>query len=77
MINKLVAYHRVSTEKQGKSGLGIDAQREVIRRFAEAEGLSVVAEFVEVETGRAPMLSIVAPCSGRRWRQRARSRAPL
>jgi DNA invertase Pin-like site-specific DNA recombinase len=48
----LVAYFRVSTREQGRSGLGIDAQRSAVVRFAEAEGFEVVAEFIEVETGK-------------------------
>lgn len=48
----LVAYIRVSTSKQGKSGLGIEAQRENIARFAQNEGYDLVGEFVEVETGK-------------------------
>lgn len=48
----LVAYLRVSTGKQGRSGLGIEAQRENIARFAEAEGCTIAAEYVEVETGK-------------------------
>jgi DNA invertase Pin-like site-specific DNA recombinase len=48
----LIAYIRVSTVNQGRSGLGIEAQRGAITRFAQAEGLSVVAEHVEVETGK-------------------------
>ena len=48
----IVAYLRVSTGKQGKSGLGIEAQREAIARFTEAEGLVVASEHVEVETGK-------------------------
>src|ERR1700722_3038618 len=48
----VVAYLRVSTSKQGKSGLGIEAQRQAIARFAEAEGLLVATEHVEVETGK-------------------------
>src|SRR5215472_7904245 len=47
-----VAYYRVSTARQGKSGLGIEAQKAAIQRFAEAEGIEVVAEHVEVETGK-------------------------
>jgi DNA invertase Pin-like site-specific DNA recombinase len=47
-----MSYIRVSTGKQGKSGLGIEAQREAIFRFASAEGLEVLAEFVEVESGK-------------------------
>jgi DNA invertase Pin-like site-specific DNA recombinase len=52
IASKLVAYVRVSTDQQGKSGLGIEAQREAITRFAEAEGLEIIAELVEVETGK-------------------------
>lgn len=48
----LVAYFRVSTSGQGKSGLGLEAQRAAVARFAEAEGLAIVAEFEEVETGK-------------------------
>lgn len=47
-----IAYIRVSTATQGKSGLGIEAQRAAIVRFAEAEGITIVAEHVEVETGK-------------------------
>ena len=49
---KLVAYVRVSTGGQGKSGLGLEAQREMITRFAAANGFEVVAEHREVETGK-------------------------
>jgi DNA invertase Pin-like site-specific DNA recombinase len=59
----VVAYVRVSTGAQGRSGLGLDAQRELIARFAQANGFEVVAEHQEVETGqgadaleRRPML---------------------
>ena len=48
----LIAYIRVSTAGQGRSGLGIEAQREAIARFAAAEGLTILAEHVEVETGK-------------------------
>src|SRR6478752_6413432 len=51
-MRQLVSYIRVSTGKQGRSGLGIEAQRTAIARFAEAEGCEIAAEFVEVETGK-------------------------
>jgi DNA invertase Pin-like site-specific DNA recombinase len=48
----LVSYLRVSTDRQGKSGLGLEAQRKAIAAFAEAGGFVIVAEHVEVETGK-------------------------
>ena len=48
----LVAYIRVSTSKQGKSGLGIEAQRANIAHFAQAEGYTLTGEYLEVETGK-------------------------
>ena len=51
-MRPIVSYIRVSTGKQGKSGLGIEAQRAAVARFAAAEGLEVLSEFVEVETGK-------------------------
>jgi DNA invertase Pin-like site-specific DNA recombinase len=45
-------YIRVSTDRQRRSGLGIEAQRATVARFAEAEGLAVIAEYVEAETGK-------------------------
>ena len=47
-----IAYYRVSTARQGRSGLGIEAQRAAVARFAEAEGFTLIAEFTEVETGK-------------------------
>ena len=48
----LVAYVRVSTDRQGRSGLGLAAQRRAIEVFADANGFDVVAEYEEVETGK-------------------------
>ncbi len=47
-----ISYIRVSTAQQGKSGLGIEAQRAAIVRFAETEGYTIMAEHVECETGK-------------------------
>lgn len=45
-----VAYLRVSTQRQGSSGLGLQAQQEIIRKYLN--GNSPIAEFIEVESGR-------------------------
>ena len=49
-MTSYVAYYRVSTDRQGQSGLGLDAQREAVSRFVGAGNLA--AEFTEVESGK-------------------------
>jgi DNA invertase Pin-like site-specific DNA recombinase len=49
---EFVAYYRVSTARQGASGLGLDAQRETVRRYLNGGTWTIKAEFVEVESGR-------------------------
>src|SRR6187397_412116 len=51
-MKSAVAYTRVSTQKQGKSGLGLNAQLAALARFADAEGYDLVQTFKEVETGK-------------------------
>jgi DNA invertase Pin-like site-specific DNA recombinase len=51
-MQPVVAYFRVSTERQGRSGLGLDAQRERCAGFAAQNGMAVVEAFTEVETGK-------------------------
>jgi DNA invertase Pin-like site-specific DNA recombinase len=46
-----VAYYRVSTDKQGKSGLGLDAQRQAVTAFVDRRG-EILTEFTEVESTR-------------------------
>lgn len=49
---ELIAYYRVSTARQGESGLGLEAQRAKVEAMASQRGAQVVAEFTEVESGR-------------------------
>jgi DNA invertase Pin-like site-specific DNA recombinase len=51
-MKSAIAYYRVSTQRQGRSGLGLEAQRTAVARFAEAEGITIAGEFTEVETGK-------------------------
>jgi len=51
-MGKAIAYLRVSTQQQHRSGLGIEAQRTAVGRFAEVEGITIIREFVEAETGK-------------------------
>jgi DNA invertase Pin-like site-specific DNA recombinase len=52
VVKSAIAYTRVSTASQGRSGLGLEAQQEALARFAEAEGYRLLATFSEVETGK-------------------------
>lgn len=51
-VKKFVAYYRVSTRKQGASGLGLDAQRAAVAGYLNGGSWKIVAEFTEIESGR-------------------------
>lgn len=51
-----VAYYRVSTSTQGRSGLGLDAQRAAVAAHLSATSNALVGEFTEIESGRADHL---------------------
>jgi DNA invertase Pin-like site-specific DNA recombinase len=51
-MKNAIAYIRVSTGRQGRSGLGLEAQRAAIARFAEAEGVGIAETFTEVQSGK-------------------------
>ena len=49
---KVIAYYRVSTKKQGESGLGLEAQKNTINQFLASSPYELVSEYVEIESGR-------------------------
>lgn len=51
-MKRIVAYYRVSTREQGKSGLGLEGQRRAVKAYAESENATIVAEYREVESGK-------------------------
>lgn len=64
-----VAYYRVSTERQGKTGLGLEAQQEAVKAFAKRNGFTILEEFIEIESGaknkRPQLLQAFAVCRKR------------
>jgi len=50
-MQQAVAYYRVSTERQGRSDLGLEAQQATVERFAAAEAFTLARSFVEIESG--------------------------
>jgi DNA invertase Pin-like site-specific DNA recombinase len=68
-VQNFLTYLRVSTDKQGVFGLGMEAQRQAVTRYAEGRG-TILAEYVEVETGkrsdRPQLMAALAEC--RRYR---------
>lgn len=68
---KFVAYYRVSTKRQGESGLGLDAQRSSVTEYLNGGRWKLVAEFTETESGksdhnRPALQEALAAC--RRWK---------
>lgn len=51
-VKKFVAYYRVSTKRQARSGLGLEAQKAAVTAYVQASGGHLVGEYTEVETGR-------------------------
>ena len=49
---KFVAYYRVSTDRQGQSGLGLEAQRSAVLNYLDGGSWTMIAEFTEVESGK-------------------------
>jgi DNA invertase Pin-like site-specific DNA recombinase len=68
-MKPFVGYFRVSTDRQGVSGLGLDAQRESVVRFVNTSGV-LVSEFTEVESGsrndRPQLLAALRECRRRK-----------
>jgi DNA invertase Pin-like site-specific DNA recombinase len=70
MLDRFCTYLRVSTDKQGITGLGMDAQRDAVCRYVQNRG-NIIGEFIEVESGkkhtnRPQLLAALAECRKRR-----------
>lgn len=71
MATTFISYLRVSTDRQGASGLGIEAQREAVERYVACVGGKLLSENVEVETGRSATRPVLLQSISRCRRDRA------
>ena len=77
MPHPAVAYYRVSTAAQGRSGLGLEAQRDAVKEFASREALDLAEEFTEVESGKGSDALNRRPQLAAALRTAKRLRAPI
>ena len=63
-ITKIVAYYRVSTKRQGESGLGLEGQQVAVAAFAKQHGASIIASYIEVESGKRSDRPVLAQALG-------------
>jgi hypothetical protein len=73
MVLTFVGYYRVSTVRQGQSGLGLDAQREAVERYLKGVGGALAISFLEVESGKRNDRWRSGSCSSRARRMTFRS----
>ena len=72
---KFVSYLRVSTERQGHSGLGLEAQRKAVLDYLNGGNWTLVAEFVETESGaKDDRPELAAAMATARWARSSNSR---
>ena len=76
-MTSAIAYYRVSTARQGKSGLGIEAQKAAVQRFAEAEGIDLIGQHIEVETGKGADALDRRPELGRALARARKAKCPV
>jgi DNA invertase Pin-like site-specific DNA recombinase len=77
MSGQFITYTRVSTARQGRSGLGLEAQREAIARFAETDGATIAGEYTELETGKGSDALATRPQLAAALAEARRRRCPV
>lgn len=70
-MHKYVSYLRVSTQKQGFSGLGVEAQRNAVSAYVSGGSGQIIVEFVEVESGAKKLRPVLAEAIARCRREKA------
>jgi len=70
-MKKAIAYYRVSTDRQGRSGLGLEAQADAVSRFATHEGYTIIDTYTETESGKNDKRPELAAALARCKKERA------
>ena len=70
MSKTIISYVRVSTAGQGRSGLGLEAQRQAIAQFCKAQSYTIGAEYLEVEIRQRRRRARTSPAARRRHQSR-------
>ena len=70
-MKNAIAYYRVSTEQQGRSGLGLEAQADAVRQFAKRESYTIIDSFTETESGKQDERPELAAALARCKKERA------
>jgi DNA invertase Pin-like site-specific DNA recombinase len=76
-MSSIVAYYRVSTQKQGRSRLGLEAQRKAVAAYAASQGFTVAEEFIEIETGKGADALERRPVFAETLRKAKKLKAPI
>jgi DNA invertase Pin-like site-specific DNA recombinase len=77
MSRPIIAYYRVSTPRQGRSGLGLEAQRKAVAQYALSSSLTIAEEFIEIETGKGSDALEKRPVFAAALRKAKKLKAPL
>jgi DNA invertase Pin-like site-specific DNA recombinase len=72
MSKSIIAYYRVSTDRQGKSKLGLEGQESAVQQFAKSNGFKIIAAYTEVESGKRSDRTQLANALGHAKRSKAR-----
>ncbi len=70
-MKKAITYYRVSTERQGIHGLGLDAQKQAVRDFAKANDFMLTNEYIEIESGKKHQRPVLLQALGACKREQA------
>ena len=77
MSTPIIAYYRVSTPRQGRSGLGLEAQRKAVAQYALSSSLMIAEEFIEIETGKGSDALEKRPVFAAALKKAKKLKAPL